>query len=48
MRVRDAVALYRSYRQLANLDARLRQDLGLDDDAVRALLLRPALIQLSP
>ena len=48
MRVRDATALYRSYRQLANLDARLRQDLGLDDDAVRALLSRPALTQLSP
>ena len=48
MRVRDAVALYRSYWQLANLDARLRQDLGLDDDAVRALLLLPTLIQLSP
>lgn len=48
MRVRDAAALYRSYRQLAKLDPRLRQDLGLDDDAVRALLLRPALTQLSP
>ena len=36
MRVRDAAALYRSYRQLAKLDPRLRQDLGLDDDAVRA------------
>ena len=48
MRVRDAAALYRLYRQLANLDARLRQDLGLDDDAVRALLSRPALTQLSP
>ena len=48
MRVRDAAALYRSYRQLAKLDPRLRQDLGLDDDAVRALLSRPALTQLSP
>lgn len=48
MRLRDAVALHRSRRQLATLDPRLRTDLGLDDDSVRAISARPALTQLSP
>ena len=48
MRLRDAVAFHRSRRQLASLDPRLRTDLGLDDDSVRAISARPALTQLSP
>ena len=48
MRLRDAVAFHRSRRQLASLDPRLRTDLGLDDDSVRAMSARPALTQLSP
>ena len=48
MRLRDAVAFHRSRRQLASLDLRLRTDLGLDDDSVRAISARPALTQLSP
>jgi hypothetical protein len=48
MRLRDAVAFHRSRRQLASLDPRLRTDLGLDDDSVRAISTRPALTQLSP
>lgn len=48
MRLRDAVAFHRSRRQLASLDPRLRTDLGLDDDSVRAISVRPALTQLSP
>ena len=48
MRLRDAVALHRSRRQLATLDPRLRTDLGLDDDSVRAISVRPALTRLSP
>jgi uncharacterized protein YjiS (DUF1127 family) len=48
MRLRDTVAFHRSRRQLASLDPRLRTDLGLDDDSVRAISARPALTQLSP
>ena len=48
MRLRDAVALHRSRRQLATLDPRLHTDLGLDDDSVRAISARPALTQMSP
>ena len=48
MRLRDAVAFHRLRRQLASLDPRLRTDLGLDDDSVRAISARPALTQLSP
>jgi uncharacterized protein YjiS (DUF1127 family) len=48
MRLRDAVAFHRSRRQLASLDPRLRTDLGLDGDSVRAISARPALTQLSP
>jgi uncharacterized protein YjiS (DUF1127 family) len=48
MRLRDALAFHRSRRQLASLDPRLRTDLGLDDDSVRAISARPALTQLSP
>ena len=48
MRLRDAVAFHRSRWQLASLDPRLRTDLRLDDDSVRAISARPALTQLSP
>ena len=48
MRLRDALAFHRSRRQLASLDPRLRTDLGLDDDSLRAISARPALTQLSP
>ena len=48
MRLRDAVAFHRSRRQLASLDPRLRTDLGLDDDSVRAISARSALTQLLP
>ena len=48
MRLRDALAFHRSRRQVASLDPRLRTDLGLDDDSLRAISARPALTQLSP
>ena len=46
--LRDMSALYRSRQQLAALDPRLRDDLGLDDHDVAAELARPLAGAASP